>query len=815
MRLSLLVRSAAMGCTVWLGAAGALAQSGYSTNGGEYAIAGALPGDQVRPNLSLSASGGYLVWEDNATCPYGLGVSALALDNSLHGVGSKFRVNKLSLGDQENPQVSLLNGGGAAFVWQGGRQSFQHIYGRFLSSNTWAGAEMLISSATNCFQRAPAVATLSGGSVAVVYSSLNQAGSGSMQDVYGQLLSPAGQKLSSEFLVNQFTAFNQRSPAIAALNGGGFVVAWVSELQRSGSPDNPSAAHLYASTNSIRPTVDIYARRFDANGLPQGNEFLVNSSSNLCAHPSLSAAADGGFLLAWAERDSQMKGTGWDVFARVFSSAGEGGAVSRVNTHVLADQYAPQTSSLGTNYCVVWTSLGQDGSLEGVYGQFLHADGSPLGGEVRVNTTTLGRQLQPVVAADGAGQFLAVWSSYNSSSHNLDLVAQKYANAGFEPAPATVQFAAPAAEIFVDVPPAPGTGPLPPSTLAGLELPFPVSGAASPLPNALAALPGSYSGLFYDTNGVSVVSAGSISAKVTPRYAYSAKLLLGGRTYSVSGRFDTTGQDSKTINRPGGLSKLLVHLQLTHLDAGADQIRGTVTDAGNWQAQVVADRLVFNRTSNKALAYAGDYTLVVPPSTGGPDGSGFGTIKIDTAGTVRWTASLADGSKLTQASTLSAQGYWPLYAPLYRGKGLITSWVQITPSAAGGRLIWIKPPGALAPLLVGSFTNSMDAAISPYSKSTAIGIFQNGNLNFSGGNLQQGLSKALILNVQGKSVSPSTSQLNVILSPSTGTFRGTTSLLSPSGRKVTFQGVLFENGMYGAGFFQNDGVSGQVYWSLP
>src|ERR1041384_2247969 len=43
----------------------AFAQGAYLTNGTEYAIAGALPGDQVRPGLSLGTSGGYLVWEDN------------------------------------------------------------------------------------------------------------------------------------------------------------------------------------------------------------------------------------------------------------------------------------------------------------------------------------------------------------------------------------------------------------------------------------------------------------------------------------------------------------------------------------------------------------------------------------------------------------------------------------------------------------------------------------------------------------------------------------------------------------------------------
>ena len=54
-----------------------------------------------------------------------------------------------------------------------------------------------------------------------------------MLDVYGQVLTPAGNKVGGEFLINQFMAFNQRSPVVAALKNGGFVVAWVSEQERT------------------------------------------------------------------------------------------------------------------------------------------------------------------------------------------------------------------------------------------------------------------------------------------------------------------------------------------------------------------------------------------------------------------------------------------------------------------------------------------------------------------------------------------------------------------------------------------------------
>jgi len=404
----------------------ASAQGTYATNGFEYAIAGARLGDQVHPQLSVDESGGYLVWEDNTTDGDGLGISALRLDNGYSGYLSPFRVNSTSAGDQEHAQVALLKGGGAAFVWQGGRFGFQHIYARFLSaSNTFLSTDLTVSTPANNFQINPVVATLANSNLVVIWASYNQAGSNSLQDVYGQLLSPAGQKVGGEFLVNQFTTYNQRTPVVAALSGGGFAVAWVSEQQRWGDSIPGGVAPLSAHTHA---TVDIFARRFSAAGLALGNEFIVNTGSNVCANPTIAAGTDGGFMVGWGERDIVVHDFSWDVYARPFTSAGVGGTVRKVNTEAYGDQVGPRLTANGTDYLMVWTSMGQDGSMEGVYGQFLRGDGTPVGGEFRVNTTTVSRQIHPAVASDGQGRLLAVWSGFVGGGNGFDLYAQRYAN---------------------------------------------------------------------------------------------------------------------------------------------------------------------------------------------------------------------------------------------------------------------------------------------------------------------------------------------------------------------------------------------------
>ena len=78
-------------------------------------------------------------------------------------------------------------------------------------------------------------------------------------------------------------------------------------------------------------------------------------------------------MVAWgAQRHGQLTDNSWDIYARSFSSAGVGGTVVRVNSHLYGDQYAPRISAIGADYLIVWTSLGQDGSREGVFGQFVH-----------------------------------------------------------------------------------------------------------------------------------------------------------------------------------------------------------------------------------------------------------------------------------------------------------------------------------------------------------------------------------------------------------------------------------------------------------
>ena len=402
----------------------------YSTNGTEYSIVGALPGNQSFPDAAISTTGGYVVWQDNATDGDGWGVSARRLDATLSGTLGTFRVNQVGAGDQENARVALLKSGGAVFVWQGGKEGYQHIYARFFTAtNTFTTTnDILVNTFTNNFQINPSVAVLTNGNVVVLWASYNQAATNSMQDVYGQLLTPAGVKVGGEFQVNQYANYNQRTPTVAALPNGGFVAGWVSEQQRTvlGSYGTNS---VYAGQSSAPvPSVDIYARLFNSGGTATTGEFLVNTSFNPCANPSVASAQDGSFMVVWGSLNMAVPANSWDIYARPFTNT-TGGAVSVVNTHVTGDQYYPRISGIANDYMVSWTSLGQDGSREGVFAQYLHNNGTAVGREFRGNTTTANQQYEGALASDGVSSFLLVWSTLAATTPlNFDLAAQRYAN---------------------------------------------------------------------------------------------------------------------------------------------------------------------------------------------------------------------------------------------------------------------------------------------------------------------------------------------------------------------------------------------------
>ncbi|NJL22161.1 MAG: hypothetical protein HC895_17250 [Leptolyngbyaceae cyanobacterium SM1_3_5] len=162
------------------------------------------------------------------------------------------------------------------------------------------------------------------GQAVVVWQSFGQ--DGSFEGVFARRLDANGQPQGTDVQVNQVTAGRQRDASVAIDAAGNFVVVW--------------------ENFTLAGRSDIIARRFNADGTPNGNEFLINGVDNGLinqAFPNIAMAADGSFVVTWTSNnqdaiDPEEEGS-LGVFARRFDATGT--AISdeiRVNNTTIDDQ---------------------------------------------------------------------------------------------------------------------------------------------------------------------------------------------------------------------------------------------------------------------------------------------------------------------------------------------------------------------------------------------------------------------------------------------------------------------------------------------
>ena len=339
---------------------------------------------------------------------------------------------------------------------------------RTLPSATPLGVETLVNNATansqQTFAETPqAVAADANGNYVVAWASLNQDGSG--WGVYAQRFNSAGVAQGGEIVVNTATANDQQYAAVAMDADGDFVVVWTTDAsgdagvraQRFNAAgvaqggeiavnafttddqtfasvamdDNGNFVVTWSSINQDGGGWGIYAERYNASGVGQG-DFLVNTTtSGDQIYSQVAMDADGDFVITW-ETDLQF-GTGFGIFGRRYNSSGAAqGGEFLINTTTAGDQRrsAVDIDAAG-NFVVTWTDAGQDGSGGGIYGQRFNASGTAVGGEFLVNATTGGDQDYSRVSMNAAGEFVVTWSSFNQDAAGTwGVYAQKYTAAG-------------------------------------------------------------------------------------------------------------------------------------------------------------------------------------------------------------------------------------------------------------------------------------------------------------------------------------------------------------------------------------------------
>jgi hypothetical protein len=271
-----------------------------TTLGGEFQVNTYTTLGQMLPRVATASDGDFVVvWTSygsygSDTSSYSVQGQRYASDGSAQG--GQFQVNAYTSLVQAFASVAASDDGDFVVVWQGfgGYGTDTSLFGihgqRFASDGSAQGGEFQVNTYTPGFQQIPAVAVTAEGGFAVVWQSGGSNGSDtSGESVQGQRYASDGSAQGGEFQVNADTTGAQVYPSVAAEPGGGFVVAWQSDVS-SGTD---------ASGESVQ------AQHYAADGTAQGAQFQVNTYTPMVqGYPSVASGAGGEFVVAWSSYGS-------------------------------------------------------------------------------------------------------------------------------------------------------------------------------------------------------------------------------------------------------------------------------------------------------------------------------------------------------------------------------------------------------------------------------------------------------------------------------------------------------------------------------
>lgn len=305
-------------------------------------------------------------------------------------------------------QAGTLLGSTTATVTTGGGVSFGNLT-LTLTGVKEIPDEFRVNTYTTAAQGAPSVGMDASGNYVVAWQSTDQDGSGN--GIYAQRYNAAGVPQGAEFKVNTYTTNPQLNPSVAVDADGDFVVAW----------ESYGEGELFKYEN-------IYAQRYNAAGVAQGGEILVNShTTNSQRNPAVAIDKNGNFVVAWD--DFGVDGSGKNISARRFNSDGSAVAADFVvNTTTTDDQYNPAIAMDDNgDFAIAWQS-GASGATD-IYARRYNSAGVAQGNDFLVNTYTTSVQISPAIAMDSTGNFVVAWHSQQDGD-GYGIYAQRYAAAG-------------------------------------------------------------------------------------------------------------------------------------------------------------------------------------------------------------------------------------------------------------------------------------------------------------------------------------------------------------------------------------------------
>ncbi len=258
------------------------------------------------------------------------------------------------------------------------------------------GAATLVNTDTEGTKRYVDVATARDGSGVTVWE---QPGDTSSQ-IRARLFGSGGALADTEIAIG-----SGNTPSVATDADGRFVVVW-------------------------RNTLNVLAQRYDADGTPIGSfvsvvyEGAVGVSLDI---PDVALAADGSFVVSWLRTSTPGGTPTYQSYVRRYGADNQPLSAA-VAVSTTGQQYMTRVASAADGrFVVTWAEQNGDGTPDtgNVYARLFDASATP-GLRLRVPTVLDNTQVSPAIAMRPSGEFVIVWRSYVDNASGFAVLARRY-----------------------------------------------------------------------------------------------------------------------------------------------------------------------------------------------------------------------------------------------------------------------------------------------------------------------------------------------------------------------------------------------------
>lgn len=379
----------------------------------------------------------------------------------------EFQVNAYAIGHQYSPDIAMSSTGDFALVWTDEQRG--HNYARiYKSSGNPITQEFQVGASDKTQLESSIIMDDTGDFVIVWQEAIDQ--QSNLFIIKGRQYEKDGSPKGIPFLISEPAAATISDvsvqekaqygtyPKIAGDSQGNFIVTWHNQEHIYAQRFDKNASLFgtmieigVTTANNIQPTPmvtmndigsfiigwsgrdadknGIYAQRFSSTNESLGDAFLINGiEEKNQRNPDIVLSNDGSFIVVWESFEQEGIGLDYGIYGQRFNNNVEKvGNEFLVNTYKTAKQSYPDIALFNNGvFAVIWSSYGQDGYEEGIFGQLFDSTGQAIDQEFQINSLDEPDQDKPKTATNGSSILGIVWQDGGNDGFYTGVFGQRY-----------------------------------------------------------------------------------------------------------------------------------------------------------------------------------------------------------------------------------------------------------------------------------------------------------------------------------------------------------------------------------------------------